>query len=876
MSGSGSSEKKKKKKKEAEGLSEDAVDEEMTVVFMKDAKALGIIQNAIFDQIFPRIAINNSAKMAWDLLYGEYHGGDQVRSVKLQNLRREFEYARMRDDESLSGYLTRLNELINQKTFGESLSNERLVQKVLISLSKPYDPICLVIENTKCLETVELQEVIAILKGQEQRFDLHIVDTTAKAFTSLSVSPKRQNRSGAQSGPSQFHKNWNSKGKKWDSKPKFQHKFLASLAQNAQSMGQTVTKPRGCSNHMTGNEKLLVDIRTNVVSKVQMPTGELMNVAGMGTLVIDTSKGRKYIKEVMYLPGLKENLLNVGRMDEHGYYLLFGESIHTAAYILNRYPTKALGDITPFEAFSGRKPRIARYATCEKGYRVYDPLTKKLKLSRDVVFNEDAAWEWKKVSKNYVIVLNHDELSKMPKSTSPGATPEGHDYARSPSLLSSHESASDKNKPRLAAKGYAQKPGVDYNETFAPVARLDTIRTLVALAAQKSWKLYQLDVKSAFLNGVLKDEVYVEQPYGFVIKGSEDKVCKLHKALYSLNRHQGPDDIVYTGNSQPMLEEFKRDMMTKYEMTDLGLLHHFLGMGVIQTHTSIFIHQRKYDASLLNKFGLSECKSVATPLVTTEKLSKDDGSGPANEEQYRKIVGSLLYLTATRPDVMYAASLLAKFMHCPTNKHYGTAKKVLRYIKGTLDYGLEYVKGRNALLIGYCDSDWGDSLDDSKNIFTKSLAKDRFCYLRDKLGVKSAQNLKESVEFDTDGSINILPLLTRIVQNRIPVWVFSGDQDYVVPLLGSRTLVRELAHDLKFPITVPYGAWFHKGQVDGWATEYGNLLTFATVRRAAHMVPYAQPSRALHLFSAFVRVGDCPTQRVLPLTSKQVIGTGTM
>lgn len=105
---------------------------------------------------------------------------------------------------------------------------------------------------------------------------------------------------------------------------------------------------------------------------------------------------------------------------------------------------------------------------------------------------------------------------------------------------------------------------------------------------------------------------------------------------------------------------------------------------------------------------------------------------------------------------------------------------------------------------------------------------------------------------DTDPNINMLPILKRIVQNHIPVWIFSGDQDSVVPLLGSRTLIRELADDLKFKITVPYGAWFHKGQVGGWATEYGNLLTFATVRGAAHMVPYAQPSRALHLFSNFV------------------------
>ncbi|RID44133.1 hypothetical protein BRARA_I00948 [Brassica rapa] len=104
-----------------------------------------------------------------------------------------------------------------------------------------------------------------------------------------------------------------------------------------------------------------------------------------------------------------------------------------------------------------------------------------------------------------------------------------------------------------------------------------------------------------------------------------------------------------------------------------------------------------------------------------------------------------------------------------------------------------------------------------------------------------------------DGNINMLPILKRIIQNKTSVWIFSGDQDSVVPLLGSRTLVRELAHDLNFSTTLPYGPWFHKNQVGGWVTEYGKILTFATVRGAAHMVPYAQPSRALHIFSSFVR-----------------------
>jgi serine carboxypeptidase-like clade 2 len=117
-----------------------------------------------------------------------------------------------------------------------------------------------------------------------------------------------------------------------------------------------------------------------------------------------------------------------------------------------------------------------------------------------------------------------------------------------------------------------------------------------------------------------------------------------------------------------------------------------------------------------------------------------------------------------------------------------------------------------------------------------------------------------------DGNINILPLLKRIIQNRIPIWIFSGDQDSVVPLLGSRTLVRELAHDLGFKVTVPYGAWFHKGQVGGWQTEYGKMLTFATVRGAAHMVPYAQPARALHMFSSFIH------GRRLPNNTRPSIG----
>ncbi|KAB2608684.1 retrovirus-related Pol polyprotein from transposon TNT 1-94 [Pyrus ussuriensis x Pyrus communis] len=138
------------------------------------------------------------------------------------------------------------------------------------------------------------------------------------------------------------------------------------------------------------------------------------------------------------------------------------------------------------------------------------------------------------------------------------------------------------------------------------------------------------------------------------------------------------DDIIYTGSSTELLEKFKCDMMKRYEMIDLGLLYHFLGMGTLQPEYGIFINQRRYAVSLLQKFGLQDYKLVSTPLVVNDRLKKDDESEKIDENVYRQLVGSLLYLTATRLDIMFAASLLARFMNEPTNKYLGAAKRVLR------------------------------------------------------------------------------------------------------------------------------------------------------------------------------------------------------
>ncbi|CAL9003639.1 unnamed protein product [Prunus brigantina] len=313
----------------------------------------------------------------------------------------------------------------------------------------------------------------------------------------------------------------------------------------------------------------------------------------------------------------------------------------------------------------------------------------------------------------------------------------------------------DKYKARLVAKGYCQQYGVDYSEVFAPVARMDTIRVVISITAQRSWKIYQLDVKAAFLHGEINEEVFVEQPLGYVQKGSEGKVYRLKKALYGLK--QAPrawysrieayfikegfskcpfehtlfiktakagkilivclyvDDLIFTGNDEVMFEQFKRSMMLEFDMTDLGNMRYFLGIEVIQKPNGIFMCQRKYAQEVLDRFNMGQCNSVHNPMVPGFKLTRDEGGAKVDNTLYKQMVGSLMYLTATRPDLMYTVSLIRRYMEHPTETHLLAAKRILRYVKGTIDFGVFYKKGGDGELIGYTDSDYAGDQDDRKS-----------------------------------------------------------------------------------------------------------------------------------------------------------------
>ncbi|XP_019091415.1 PREDICTED: uncharacterized protein LOC109128812 [Camelina sativa] len=177
------------------------------------------------------------------------------------------------------------------------------------------------------------------------------------------------------------------------------------------------------------------------------------------------------------------------------------------------------------------------------------------------------------------------------------------------------------------------------------------------------------------------------------------------------------DDLIYTGNSTVMLEEFKVSMMSEFSMTDLGKMKYFLGVEVVQDEKGIFISQKKYAEETLRKYGMEECNAVKNPMVPGNKLSREGAGEEVNPTTFKQLVRSLRYLTATRPDLIYSVNLVSRYMERPNEQHMATAKRILRYVQGTRDFGIQYKYGGEQKLVGYVDSDYAGDVDDFKSTF---------------------------------------------------------------------------------------------------------------------------------------------------------------
>nr|GEY06632.1 retrovirus-related Pol polyprotein from transposon TNT 1-94 [Tanacetum cinerariifolium] len=405
-----------------------------------------------------------------------------------------------------------------------------------------------------------------------------------------------------------------------------------------------------------------------------------------------------------------------------------------------------------------------------------------------------------------------------------------------------------KNKARLVAKGYRQDEGIDFKESFAQVAHIEAIRIFIANAASKNMTIYQTDVKTTFLNGELKEEVYVSQPEGFVDPNHPTHVYRLKKALYGLK--QAPrawydtlswffldkfskgtvdltlftqktgkhillvqiyvDDIIFSSTDPKACDIFSNEMSSKFQMSIMGQMSFFLGLQVSQNLGGIFINQSKFALEVLKKFGMDSCDPIDTPMVDRFKLDEDPEI-PVDQTRFHSMVGSLMYLTASRPDLVFAICMCARYQASPTKKHLEVLKRVFRYLRGTINWGLWYLKDTAMALTAYADTDhagcqdrrrstsgsaqfFGDKLVEKgvielffvttdyqlADIFTKALPRERFEFLLPRLDTMADMNIP-TIDAPAEQAHSIAPP-TRTDDQIFSSsnWVPIGKSNYVL------------------------------------------------------------------------------------------------
>ncbi|KAK1558124.1 hypothetical protein QYE76_016361 [Lolium multiflorum] len=470
-------------------------------------------------------------------------------------------------------------------------------------------------------------------------------------------------------------------------------------------------------------------------SSVLMGNGSRASVRGVGTVDLKFTSGKTIqLKNVQHVPSINKNL----EMPSSSTQELFPE------------PTMAIEHFeNPVEDDNEAPKRSKRQRTAKSfGHDFIVYLVDDTPTSISEAYASLDADYWKEAVRSEMdsILANGTwEVTDRPY----GCKPVGCKWVFKKKLRP--DGTIEKYKARLVAKGYTQKEGEDFFDTYSHVARLTTIRVLLSLAASHGLLVHQMDVKTAFLNGELEEEIYMEQPDGFVVDGQEGKVCKLLKSLYGLKqapkqwhekfertltaegfvvneadkcvyyRHGGGegvilclyvDDILIFGTNLNVIKEVKEFLSRCFEMKDLGVADVILNIKLLKDDDGgITLLQSHYVEKILSRFG--DCKSSPTPYDPSVIIRKNKRIA-RDQLRYSQIIGSLMYLaSATRPDISFAVSKLSRFVSRPGDVHWHALERVLRYLKGTASYGIHYT-GYPRVLEGYSDANWISDADETK------------------------------------------------------------------------------------------------------------------------------------------------------------------
>ncbi|WVZ93276.1 hypothetical protein U9M48_039271 [Paspalum notatum var. saurae] len=475
----------------------------------------------------------------------------------------------------------------------------------------------------------------------------------------------------------------------------------------------------GCSRHMTRHRKWFSSLNP-VSTKEYITFGDngQSKVLGVGSVSVSAKLS---LREVAFVRNLGFNLVSVSQLLDEGFEVRFKKG---ACCVLDAEETLVCS-LPPFGRVMTSYPEAKQVVeTCEVSFDENMPCTTPaFELSGDdeegtPIFEDEeaffshsayvASFEPRDVSHalsdpNWVNAM-HVELENFERNhvwdlvePPPNCRPIGTKW------VFKNKQGEDgmvvRNKARLVAQGFCLKEGIDYEETFAPVARLEAIRILLAFAASKGFKLQQMDVKSAFLNGFIEEEVYVRQPPSFESARFPDRVYKLRKALYGLK--QAPrawyarlkSFLLKSGFVMVLLERMSRE----FETSLMGELQFFLGLQIKQGLEGTFVHQAKYTRDILKKFNMGDSKPMTTPMSTNTALDADEDGEAVDQKEFQGMIGSLLYLTATRLDIQFAVCLCARYQASPRTSHRQAVKCIFRLQVEGVD---------NALIKGEIESQW--------------------------------------------------------------------------------------------------------------------------------------------------------------------------